>query len=164
MKRFLDFISNDELQELKLPKGGLGKYRGSGVAARIRRGIAKGGNIMRSDPRREKAITKHAVKFGAAFGTALTAGSLTGHTPHPGAIAVGAVGGAALMAGIRAHDKWKAKRKAAREKGAAVREDYYASGATSLMSPNPGDNIADVDLDPKDKINKFKRKNKSIKK
>lgn len=47
---------------------------------------------------------------------------------------------------------------------AAVQEDYYATGATSLMSPNPGDNIADVDLDPKDKINKFKRKNKSTKK
>ena len=49
-------------------------------------------------------------------------------------------------------------------KPAAVREDYYVTGATPLMSPNPGDNIADVDLDPKDKINKFKRKNKSGKK
>ena len=94
----------------------------------------------------------------------MTVANLATDHPHPAGVAAGVLGGAALFAGMRAHDKWKAKRKAAREKGAAVREDYYASGATSLMSPNPGDNIADVDLDPKDKINKFKRKNKSDKK
>jgi len=159
LKRFLDFISNDGLQELNLPKGGLGKYRGSGVAARLRRGVVKTGNTLRNERRREEFTHKHAAKVGGAIGGALTATNLASEHPHPAAIVAGAVGGAALFAGMRAHDKWKAKRKAA-----AVREDYYASGATSLMSPNPGDNIADVDLDPKDKINKFKQKNKSTKK
>jgi len=164
MKRFLDFISNDGLQELNLPKGGLGKYRGSGVAARLRRGVVKTGNTLRNERRREEFTHKHAAKVGGVIGGALTATNLAAEHPHPAGIVAGAVGGAALFAGMRAHDKWKAKRKAAREKRAAVREDYYGTGATSLMSPNPGDNIADVDLDAKDKINKFKRKNKSTKK
>ena len=105
-----------ELQELKLPEGGLDPYRGSGIVPTIRREIAKGGNIMRSERRRENAIHKHAAKVGAALGTALTAGSLSGPTPHPGAIAVGAVGGAALLGGMRLIDKWKANRAKPEEK------------------------------------------------
>ena len=105
-----------ELQELKLPEGGLDPYRGSGIVPTIRRGIAKGGNIMRSEPRRDDFVQRNAAKVGGAIGGALTATNLLSPDPHPRAIAAGAVGGAALFAGMRAIDKWKANRAKPEEK------------------------------------------------
>jgi len=120
-------MQNEEyakLQELKLPNGGLDKYRGSA----IRRQFSKFGNIMRSETRRENAITKHAVKFGAIGGAALTAGSLTGPTPHPGAMAVGAGAGAIAMGVTRAYGNWKAKRAKDKEGNTMQNEEVVTEG------------------------------------
>jgi len=105
-----------ELQELKLPEGGLDPYRGSGIVTTIRRNFAKGGNIMRSEPRRTGFVQRNALKVGAIGGAAMLSTNLLDPNPHPGAIAVGAVGGAALLGGMRLIDKWKANRAKPEEK------------------------------------------------
>ena len=115
-------LTGIELQELKLPKGGLDPYRGSGIVQTIRRRIAIGGNIMRSEPRRGDFVQRHALKVGAIGGGAMTATNLLSPDPHPGAIVAGAVGGAGLLGGMRLIDKWKANR--AKSKEQIQKEEY----------------------------------------